>query len=94
VRKSQVKEGLNLQYRQARNNLESAHDRFKNAKANRDLTGDVYEISQEKFREGLISSLELTQAHNQYLNSESEYLQALTDLLSAETELEKVLEIL
>jgi outer membrane protein TolC len=94
LKKEQVKEGLTLQYNQAKSELISAEDRFENAKDNRDLALEVYEVTQEKFREGISSSLELTQAHNQYLNSERDFLQSMTDLLNADTELKKILEIL
>jgi len=92
TQKEKVEQGLRLQHKQARAAFESSRDRYQNSLTNRDLAREVYEISLEKYREGLISSLELTQAHNQYLNSEGQYLQAISDLLQARTNLDKIFE--
>jgi outer membrane protein TolC len=89
-----VRDGLKLEYRQAHSALAAARDRYNNARDNRDLALEVYDISLEKYREGLISSLELTQAQNQYLNAEQDYLQNVSDALTAYTQLRKILEIL
>ena len=87
-----MEQQLTLQHKQARAAFQSARDRFHNSIANRDLAQQVYEITLEKYREGLVSSLELTQAHNQYLSSEGKYLQAVSDLLQARTSLDKIFE--
>ena len=92
LQKESVEQGLQLQYKQARAAFESARDRFDNSMTNRDLAHEVYEITLEKYREGLVSSLELTQAHNQYLSGEGQYLQAVSDLLQARTSLDKIFE--
>ncbi|MBD3224881.1 MAG: hypothetical protein GF313_09135 [Caldithrix sp.] len=92
--KIEAREGLSLQYKQARTKVIEARDRQETARANRDLAKEVYEINQEKFKEGMISSLDLTQSHNQYLDAEAAYLQAVSDMLTAQTELKKILEIL
>jgi len=94
LQREQVENSLQVGYQQARSALIAARDQFKNAQANRDLAQEAYDVTQEKFREGLVSSLELTQAHNQYLNSERNYLQSVTDMLNAHTNLEKLLETL
>ncbi|MBD3374280.1 hypothetical protein GF406_04525 [candidate division KSB1 bacterium] len=92
LQKESVEQGLQLQYKQAKAAFESARDRFENSMTNRDLAHEVYEITLEKYREGLVSSLELTQAHNQYLSSEGQYLQSVSDLLQARTSLDKLFE--
>ena len=89
-----VQDGLRLAHSQARSALEAARDKYTNARDNRDLALEIYEINQQKYREGLISSLELTQAQNQYLNAEQTYLQNLADALKAYTELRKILQTL
>jgi outer membrane protein len=94
IQREKVEDGLEIQYKQARTELEEARDRFRIAGENRDLAREVYEITIEKYREGLVSSLELTQGHNQYLTAEHEYLQSVSDVLSARTKLDKILEIL
>ena len=89
-----VRDGLNLEYRQAHSALEAARDRYNNSRDNRDLALEVYDINLQKYREGLVSSLDLTQAQNQYLNAEQSYLQNLADALTAYTHLRKILQIL
>ena len=92
LQKENVEQGLQLQYKQARAAFESARDRFENSTTNRELAHEVYEITLEKYREGLVSSLELTQAHNQYLSSEGQYLRSVSDLLQARASLDKIFE--
>lgn len=94
LQREQVENSLHVAFQQARSALYSARDQFKTARANRDLAQEVYEVNREKFREGLVSSLTLTQAHNQYLDSERAWLQSLSDVLNAQTNLEKLLETL
>jgi outer membrane protein TolC len=89
-----VRDGLKLAHRQARTALEAARDQYTNARDNRDLAQEIFDINTQKYREGLVSSLELTQAQNQYLNAEQTYLQNLADALTAYTQLKKVLQIL
>ena len=89
-----VQDGLRLAHSQARSALEAARDKYTNAQDNRDLALEIYDINQQKYREGLISSLELTQAQNQYLNAEQTYLQNLADVLKTYTELRKILQTL
>lgn len=94
LQREQVENSLHVGYQQARSALKTAQEQYQNALANRDLAQEVYDVNREKFREGLISSLELTQVHNQYLNSERNYLQSVSELLNAKTNLEKLLETL
>jgi len=89
-----AREGMQLQHFQARGGLVAARNRYLNARTNRDLALDVYEFNLQKYREGLISSLELTQGHNQYLEAERSYLENLSTALTALTQLKKVLETL
>jgi len=89
-----VRDGLKLAHRQAHTALEAARDQYTNARDNRDLALEIFDVNTQKYREGLASSLELTQAQNQYLNAEQTYLQNLADALKAYTQLKKVLQIL
>ena len=89
-----VRDGLKLEHRQAHSSLEAARDQYTNSRDNRDLALEIYDVNLQKYREGLVSSLELTQAQNQYLNAEQTYLQNLADALKAYTLLKKVLQIL
>jgi outer membrane protein len=94
IKLNDVRDGLKLAHRQAHTALEAARDQYTNARDNRDLAMEIFDVNTQKYREGLISSLELTQAQNQYLNAEQTYLQNLADALTAYTQLKKVLQIL
>ncbi|MBD3289765.1 hypothetical protein GF337_13240 [candidate division KSB1 bacterium] len=97
VRKAEVnlrkaEQGLQLQYAQARTGLISTFDNYKNSEANMELAGDVYNVTLEKYREGVSTSQELTQTHNQYLAAQSEYITAKSELLNAKNKMDKLLE--
>ena len=66
-------------------------DNFENQSRNVEVSREVYENLQRKFNQGLISSLELTSADNNYLKAESEYLQAALEVLQARIELKTLL---
>jgi len=77
-------------YIQAENNYETAFEKMENSKENMELARKVYNRISKKFSEGMASSMELTQANRDYLNTESNYISALVELLNAKTELEKI----
>ena len=77
-------------YIQAKNNYETAYDKMQNSRENMELAKKVYNRISRKFSEGMASSMELTQANRDYLNTESNYIDALVELLNAKTELEKI----
>jgi outer membrane protein TolC len=77
-------------YIQAKNNYETAFEKMENSKENMELARKVYNKISKKFSEGMASSMELTQANRDYLNTESNYISALVELLNAKTELEKI----
>jgi outer membrane protein len=97
VRKAEVnlrkaEQGLRLQYAQAKTGLISTFENYKNAEANVELASDVYNVTLEKYREGVSTSQELTQTHNQYLTAQSEYITAKSELLNAKNKIDKLLE--
>ncbi len=73
----------------------NARLQYKNAKAtiearerSQALAEKIFEKTQIKFREGVGSSIELTQAEAALFNEQSNYINALYDLLSAKVELD------
>ena len=85
-----VKEQLEIQKNQLLFNYESAYENYNTQKENVDVAGRVLKNIQNKYREGLVSSLDLTQANTNYLTAESNYMSALMTLLQAQTALEKL----
>ncbi|MBN1273729.1 MAG: TolC family protein [Candidatus Aminicenantes bacterium] len=86
----QAGEGLRLEMERAVSGLKSAYDNYINMKTNRELSEKIYHVTLEKYKEGVSSSMELTQAHDKYLNGQSQYIQAMSGLLSAKNRLDRI----
>jgi outer membrane protein TolC len=86
----QASRGLQLEVDQTKARLSSARDNYTTMKDNMRLAEKVYKSTLEKFREGVSSSMELSQAHDKFLQSESGYIQALSDFLSAKNKLDRI----
>ncbi len=82
--------GLELEYINAKNELLSAFDKFQNDKKNIALTQRVYDKTLIKFKEGLSSSLDLTNVQNQYLTAQSNYFNSVYSLITAKNKIEKL----
>lgn len=89
--KQQVSDGLKLEVLQARSAFSDALDKRGSTEANLKLAEKIYRKTMEKYRQGTVTSLELTQIHNQYLTADSNYIQAVVDLLTAKIRLDKAL---
>lgn len=89
--KNEVARGLRLELLQARSTFADALEKADSTRKNVKLAKKIYEKTQVKYREGMSSSLELTQVHNQYLTAESNYTRAVVDLLNAKTRMHKIL---
>jgi len=89
--KEQVSESLILAVEQTRYDFASAYERFETEQMNIDLASRIYEKTLIKFKEGLSSSMDVTQANNQFLDSNGAYAQAVLEMLSAKLALEKAL---
>ena len=92
VTQMKAEQGLQLQYEQARTDLTSNLENYQNAKANMALAKEVYEVTLEKYREGVSSSVELIEVHNQYLTAQSAYITGESQLLNAKNTMDKLLE--
>ena len=86
----QAAEGLLLEAASAKAALDSARDNYQNTKENMDLSQKVYDRTLIKYKDGVVSSMVLTQAHDQYLMAQSEYIQAMSELLSAKNKLDRL----
>jgi len=86
-----VTEQLILQEKQLRYNLVSANQQYISQKDNIDVAKRVYTSTENKFRQGMASSLELTQANSLYLQAENNYVSSLMNLLQTKLALDKLL---
>ena len=89
--KSQLEQGLIIQFEEAKNNYISAYETYLNEKQNMELSKRIYNNTLIQYKQGTMSSLELTQAQNQYLNTQGAYFQSMINLLNAKTNLEKII---
>ena len=89
--KEMVTDQLLLQEKQLRYNLVNANQQYISQKDNIDVSKRVYASMENKFRQGMASSLELTQANTLYLQAENNYITSLMSLLQTKLALDKLL---
>ncbi len=89
--KDMMTDQLLLQEKQLRYNLVNANLQYQNQIENIEVSKRIYASMENKFRQGMVSSLELTQANSQYLQAENNYIEALMSLLQTRLALDKLL---
>ena len=95
VKKSQLTleettEALRLQANIVKTEFLNALDAYKLAKESLELARSIEQKTLIKFREGVESSMQVTQAQNQYLAQQGHYVNSMFALLSAKAELDKI----
>jgi outer membrane protein TolC len=88
---SETTDNLAIQYRQLCFNLTNAYETYMNEKDNIDVARRVFASATEKFKWGAASNLELTNASNDLINVQSTYVQAMLELINAQSDLEEFL---
>ena len=86
-----MKEGLDLQVKNAKVQLTSSWDIMQNNITSMAIAEKILNNSQIKFTEGVISSTEFTQSENQYIVSQSDYINSAYQMLKAKLELDKLM---
>jgi outer membrane protein len=89
--KELVSDQLLIQEKQLRFNLNNALEQFQSQQANLDISRRVIKNINNKFQQGMVSSLDLTTANSNYLQAENSYIAALMQLLDAKLALDKLL---
>ena len=89
--KSMVEQSLLLDYEQSKSACLNAMDKFNTQKETINLSKKIYDRTLVKYKEGMSSSMDLTQAQNQYLTAQSNYFNAMLELLNANAKLSKLL---
>lgn len=89
--KDLVTDQLMLQEKQYRYNLVNANLQYKSQKENVEVSKRIITSTENKYRQGMASSLELTQANGLYLQAENNYITALMSLFQAKIALDKLL---
>lgn len=81
-------QGLKVEFMQAQYDLANAYEKFNREKKNLKLSQKVINTTETKYNEGLVSSLELTQVNDQFLQTLSNYTSAMVELLNAKVSLD------
>lgn len=90
LNKSLLEDQLNLQEEQYKFALKNALEDYSLQRENIGVAKKVLENYQHKYNAGVVSSLDMTQANNNYLTAENNYTSACLTLLQAQTQLEKL----
>ncbi|TVR74830.1 MAG: TolC family protein [Marinilabiliales bacterium] len=85
----QLSESLRLQTEEARLQLNAALDQYRSERENLDLAERILERTVIMHREGMASSLELTQANDQMLTTRANYYNAMFEFVTAKNNLDK-----
>ena len=84
-------DNIKLQLQQAEYDLKKSIEKFSNEQFNIGLSKKIYNKILIKHKEGIVSSLDLSQAHNQYLVSSSNYTNSILELLNSKLNYDKIL---
>jgi len=85
--KALMEEQLDIQFKQLQFNLRSAIESYHVQVKNVEVSREVYQNLRRKYEQGMISSLELTTADNNYLQAESQHLTAMLEVLQSQNAL-------
>ena len=88
---SETTENLAIQYSQLCYNLTNSYETYLNEKDNIEVSQRVFASATNKYRYGASSNLELTNASNDLITAQSNYVQAILTLIQAQVELEEFL---
>ena len=86
-----VAEGLKLSISQSRSEFRTALENYIREKQNVNLSLEIYKKALTKYNEGVATSVELTQQHNQFFAAERKYFGTVFSLLDAKNKLDKAL---
>ena len=87
---NQFSEGFKMQVYQATMNYKIAQDKLNLQVKSQDYAQKVLDDTQILYKEGTVTSIELTQAQNQLITEQTNYTNALFELIKAKLQLEKL----
>ncbi len=88
LQKSEFKRGVTLQVKTAQMQYINAKKTLKNRERALEIVQGIYDKTQIKFKEGVGSSLEVSQAESQLFSAQANHINALYDLLITKTDLD------
>ncbi len=89
---SQTEQLLQLSFQNAKSDYEFSVEQYNSSKENLALAERIEKKQQIKFKEGLSSSFDFTDAQRQLYTSQQNYLQTMADVINKKAALEKVIQ--
>lgn len=89
-----LKLGIDFQSSVSRTTLKNAMLQAESQKRNLDLANNVLDLARRKYKGGVGSNLEVTQAQTDQLRAQTNYFSALLEIINAEADLKKALGLL
>ena len=86
----QVKQSLLIQEESARTDYEIAFQTYQNRKKSLNIAQVIYHKTSVKYKEGVSTSFDLSQSYNQYMTTQTDYINSLMQLLNAKQVIEKL----
>ncbi|MGL2962400.1 TolC family protein [Flavobacterium sp. RSB2_4_14] len=87
---TETEQKLKLQYEKAKSEYEYSIEQYATSKNNLSLAERIENKQQIKFREGLSSSFDFTEAQQQLYSKQQAYLQSMVDIINKKAALEKI----
>jgi outer membrane protein len=87
---TETEQKLKLQFERAKSDYEFSLEQLATSKSNLNLAERIENKNQIKFKEGLSSSFDLTEAQRQLYSAQQNYLQAMLDVINKKASLEKL----
>lgn len=87
----ETEQSLKLQYQKAKSDYEYSVAQYNSAKSTLRLAERIENKQSIKFKEGLSTSFEFTEAQNQLFSAQQSYLQTMVDIINKRATLEKII---
>ncbi len=91
LNKDYASQGMVLEFEAALNTYQIAYKNYLTNKESMDLSVKIYQKNNIKYKEGLISSLDLTQSQDQFLTAQRNYYTSVVNFLNAKVALDRIL---
>lgn len=85
-----IEDQLQMQEEQLRLDLQTAVENYNSQKENVEVAKRAFTSTSNKFDQGMVSSLDLTQANSNYLQAETSLIQSIMSLMQAKLALDKM----
>jgi outer membrane protein len=90
TQQTDIAQKLKLQYQRAKSDFEFSIEEYATAKSNLNLAERIEKKQQIKFKEGLSTSFEFSEAQRQLYSTQQSYLQSMVDVINKRAALEKL----